>query len=101
MWRAFRRGCRSRNLYPRAMREKIDGEHWADLPALRQELLESRGDPLPLPLRAVEFGCYAAVAMLIHALIAIPAVCTRVITDIGLGYSFFQAVKPTKRTDLF
>jgi hypothetical protein len=101
MWRAFRRGCGSRNLYPQAMRAKIDEEHWADLPALRQALLESRRDPLPLPLRAVEFGVYAAVAMLIHALIAIPAVCTRVVTDIGLGYSFFQAVKPSKRTDLY
>jgi hypothetical protein len=101
MWRAFRRGCRSRNLYPPVMRQKIDDEHWADLPALRQELLESRQDPLPLPLRMIEFGGYAAVAMLIHALIAIPAMCTRVVTDIGLGYSFIQAVKPTRRTDLY
>lgn len=101
MWRAFRRGCRSRNLYPPAMRERIDADHWPDLPALRQELLESRQDPLPLPLRMIEFGTYAALAMLIHALIAIPAVCTRVVTDIGLGYSFFQAVKPTRRTDLY
>lgn len=39
--------------------------------------------------------------MLIHALIAIPAMITRVVTDIGLGYSFIQAVKPTRRTDLY
>lgn len=101
MWRAFRRGCRSRNLYPQGMRMKIDSEHWPDLPALRQELLESRRDPLPSALRAIEFGAYAAVAMLIHALIAIPAVCTRVVTDIGLGYSFFQVIKPAKRNDLY
>lgn len=101
MWRAFRRGCRSRNLYPQAMRTKIDSEHWADLHALRQELLESRRDPLPSALRSVEFGAYAATAMLIHALIAIPAVCTRVVTDIGLGYSFFQVIKPAKRNDLY
>ena len=101
MWRAFRRGCRSRNLYPLAMREQIDADHWPDLPALRQELLESRRDPLPLALRAIEFSAYATLAMLIHALIAIPAMITRVITDIGLGYSFIQAVKPTRRTDLY
>lgn len=101
MWRAFRRGCRSRNLYPHAMRAKIDSEHWPDLPALRQELLESRRDPLPSALRAIEFGAYAATAILIHALIAIPAVCTRVITDIGLGYSLFQVIKPAKRNDLY
>lgn len=101
MWRAFRRGCRSRNLYPQAMRTQIDGEHWPDLPALRQELLESRRDLLPSALRSIEFGAYAATAMLIHALIAIPAVCTRVVTDIGLGYSFFQVIKPAKRNDLY
>jgi hypothetical protein len=101
MWRAYRRGCRSRNLYPLAMREKIDADHWPDLPALRQALLECRRDPLPQPLRTLEFGAYAALAMLIHALIAIPAMCTRVVTDIGLGYSFIQAVKPTRRTDLY
>ncbi|SIR80588.1 hypothetical protein SAMN05878276_0264 [Aquipseudomonas alcaligenes] len=101
MWRAFRRGGRSRNLYPLAMRERIDADHWPDLPALRQALLDSRRDPLPLPLRAIEFSAYAALAMLIHALIAIPAMITRVITDIGLGYSFIQAVKPTRRSDLY
>lgn len=101
MWRAFRRGCRSRNLYPHAMRMKIDSEHWPDLPTLRQELLESRRDPLPSALRGIEFGAYAATAILIHALIAIPAVCTRVITDIGLGYSLFQVIKPAKRNDLY
>lgn len=101
MWRAFRRGCRSRNLYPQAMRTKIDSEHWPDLRALRQELLESRRDPLPSALRGIEFGAYAATAMLIHALIAIPAVCTRVVTDIGLGYSLFQVIKPAKRNDLY
>ncbi|MWV16976.1 hypothetical protein F3I16_13100 [Pseudomonas sp. L-22-4S-12] len=101
MWRAFRRGCRSRNLYPQTMRQRVEEEHWPDLPCLRQELLESRRDPLPSALRSIEFAAYAATAMLIHALIAIPAVCTRVVTDIGLGYSFFQVIKPAKRNDLY
>jgi len=38
--------------------------------------------------------------MLIHAVIAIPAVVARFVTDITLGYSVFQAVKPKKRVDL-
>ena len=104
MWRAFRRGCSSRNLYPQKMRNRVDDDHWADASALRQELLQYRRDPLQLAVRAVravEFGAYAATAMLIHALIAFPAVCVRVITDVGLGYSFIQAVKPTRRTDLY
>ena len=53
------------------------------------------------PLRAVEFGVYSALAMLIHAAIAIPAVIARFVTDITLGYSVFQAVKPKKRADLY
>lgn len=101
MWRAFRRGCRSRNLYPLQMRHDIDTERWPDLASLRATLLDSREDALPLPLRVLEFASYSAVAMLIHALIAIPAMCTRVVTDIGLGYSFIQAIKPAKRTDLY
>lgn len=101
MWRAFQRGWQSRNLYPLAQRQQIDSEHWPDLAALRRSLLDGRTNPLPPALRVVEFTGYAGVAMLIHALIAIPAVCARLITDIGLGYSFFQAIKPVKRTDLY
>ena len=55
----------------------------------------------PGPLRTVEFGVYCAIAMLIHATIAIPAVIARFVTDITLGYSVFQAVKPKKRSDLY
>lgn len=101
MWRAFQRGWHSRNLYPLTMRQQIEAGHWPNLTALQDSLLESRRNPLPLPIRLVEFTTYSACAMLIHALIAIPAVCARVITDLTLGYNFFQAIKPTKRTDLF
>ena len=51
-------------------------------------------------LRAVEFGWYAVTAMAIHALIALPALVARTITDIGLGLSIFEIVKPKKRVDL-
>ena len=44
---------------------------------------------------------YSAVAMLIHGVIAVPAVIARFVTDITLGYSVFQAVKPRKRVDLY
>src|SRR6186997_2161978 len=39
MWRAFRRGCASRNLYPAATRSDVDGGKWADVGALRSTLL--------------------------------------------------------------
>ena len=101
MWRAFRRGCRSRNLYPIAVRNDVDSGRWADIKALRQELLEIKTSDAPMAVRAVEFVLYSAMAMLVHAMIAIPAVVARFVTDIALGYSVFQAVKPKKRADLF
>lgn len=54
-----------------------------------------------MPVRAVEFAVYSALAIVIHALIAVPAVIARLVTDITLGYTIFQAIKPRKRVDLF
>jgi hypothetical protein len=101
MWRAFRRGCASRNLYPHAVRADIDRGKWIDIDGLRKDILEIKPSIGLAPLRAVEFGVYSALAMLIHAAIAIPAVIARFVTDITLGYSVFQAVKPKKRADLY
>ncbi len=101
MWRAFHRGCRSRNLYPAALRADVDAGRWPDLDALQRDTLESGPDRVPGPLRAVEFGAYAGFALAIHALIAIPALIARFVTDVSLGMSVFQAVKPVRRTDLF
>jgi len=101
MWRAFVRGCASRNLYPQAIRADIDRGRWIDIGALRKDILEIKASGGPGPLRTVEFAVYCMIAMLIHATIAIPAVIARFVTDITLGYSFFQAVKPKKRADLY
>lgn len=101
MWRAFRRGCASRNLYPGAVRAAVDSGRWPDIAALRRDILEVRHPALPASVRAIEFALYCGIAMLIHAAIAIPALIARFVTDITLGYSFFQAVKPKKRNDLY
>lgn len=101
MWRAFRRGCASRSLYPTAIRFDVDTGRWTDIAALRQEVLGVRAVGVSIPLRAAEFACYSALAMLIHAAIAIPALIARFVTDLTLGYTFFQAVKPKKRADLY
>jgi len=101
MWRAFRRGCISRNLYPAAVRADVDSGRWENVVALRAEVLEVERATLPLALRALEFSCYSAIAIVIHACIAIPAAIARFITDITLGYTIFQAVKPKKRADLY
>lgn len=101
MWRAFVRGCASRNLYRMRTRQSVDRDEWDSVATLRTIFLSSRKRLVPMMVRAVEFAMYAAAAMLIHAFIAIPAVMTRLVTDIMLGHSFFQAVKPRKRADLY
>ena len=101
MWRAFRRGCASRNLYPAAVRFDVDTGRWVDLTTLRREILEVRASSVPAFVRAAEFAFYSALAMLIHAAIALPALIARFVTDLTLGYTFFQAVKPKKRADLY
>jgi hypothetical protein len=101
MWRAFRRGCASQNLYSAAARTDVDRGCWTDVAALRSDLLHHRSISTPIALRSVEFVIYCGLAVLIHAAIAIPAVIARFVTDITLGYSVFQAVKPRKRGDLY
>ena len=101
MWVAFKRGCASRNLYPARVRAQVDAGEWRDVAALRSMFLESAPSRVPIALRAVEFGAYAAVSMLVHFAIAGPAVIARLVTDIGMGMSVFEAVKPAKRADLY
>src|SRR6185503_12107516 len=77
MWNAFWRGCRSRNLYPAAVRIDLDAGRWPDVAALRREILELKATDIPVAVRAAEFAIYSAAAMVIHAMIAIPAVIAR------------------------
>jgi hypothetical protein len=101
MWRAFVRGCTSRTLYSANQRRSVDAAHWASVDAIRKEILETQASRMPISVRAVEFAGYAAAAVAIHALIAIPAVIARLITDLTLGYTVFQAIKPKRRADLY
>jgi len=101
MWRAYRRGCASRNLYPAEHRAAVDAGEWKDIASLRKDLLEVKRADTHVILRCVEFGFYSVAAVIIHAIIAIPAVIARFITDLLLGYTMFEAVKPKRRTDLY
>ena len=100
MWHAFLRGTASRNLYPAAQRARVDSGCWVDLPALRAELLDI-GQARVSPWRAAEFAVYSTAALVVHAVIAVPAVIARFFSDILLGYSVFEAVKPRRRVDLY
>jgi hypothetical protein len=101
MWRAFRSGCGSRNLYRANVRAQVDAGAWPDVAALRSACVGARRGERPAALRVLEFACYSALAVVVHAAFAGPAVVARLVTDFGLGHNFFQAVKPKKRADLY
>ncbi|HEY0662024.1 MAG TPA: hypothetical protein VGD21_11980 [Lysobacter sp.] len=101
MWRAFIRGTKSENLYAKATRSNVDAGRWRSIAQLRDSVLETRPAGRAPVARYVEFACYAGLAMIVHACIALPALVARFVTDIALGHSFFQAIKPKRRQDLF
>lgn len=101
MWTAFQKGCKSNNLYSKRRRNQVDSGRWKNVAAVKSDILETVSPKAPVLLRIPEFAMYSIIAVFVHALIAIPAVVARLITDMTLGYSFFQAVKPVKRTDLY
>jgi len=101
MWAAFKIGCESDNLYSKQRRNEVDTGRWKNVAAIKSDIFETVRPKVPVPLRIPEFVIYSVVAIFIHALIAIPAVVTRLITDMTLGCSFFEAVKPARRTDLY
>jgi hypothetical protein len=101
MWRAFSLGCRSRNLYSRKTREAIDHARWANLASLRSDFLGDKEGKAPGVMRSLEFGVYVLVAMVIHAIIAVPAVIVRVGSEIATGKPWLEAVKPAKPERIF
>jgi len=101
MWRAFRRGCGSRVLYPADIRAAVDAGRWPTVTALRESFVETAGPRVPIVVRSLEFGCYSVLALLLHISIALPALVARVVTDMMLGHSFFQSVRPVRRSDLY
>jgi hypothetical protein len=101
MWRAFSLGCRSRNLYSRKTREAIDHARWANLASLRSDFLGDKEGKAPGVLRSLEVGVYVLIAMMIHAIIAVPAVIVRIGSEIATGKPWLEAVKPAKPERIF
>lgn len=101
MWRAFSLGCRSRNLYRRTTRDEIDRAQWKNVASLQAAFLGDKEGRAPGMLRRLEFGVYLAIAMVIHAIIAVPAVIVRVGSEIATGKPLLEAVKPTKPERIF
>lgn len=101
MWRAYNRGCRSRNLQKKESRANVHAGRWSEIAALRDEILEVRRASRAMPLRVSLFYTYSALALIVHACLAIPAVIARFMTHTIGGASIFEAVRPGKRTDLY
>lgn len=101
MWIAFGRGCQSNNLYPSKTRQAIDDEKWSSIAEIKNDVVEVKANKRPSVIRTFEFGVYAAISMLIHASIALPALILRIGTDVILKKNIIQAIKPVKRSDLY
>ncbi|WP_322069916.1 hypothetical protein [Paraburkholderia bannensis] len=101
MWRAFSLGCRSCNLYSPKTRKAIDAAQWANVAELRADFLGEKEGSGPGVLRRVEFAAYITVAMIIHAIIAVPAVILRIGSEMATGKPFIEAIKPTKPERIF
>ena len=71
------------------------------VPAIAEFIKQFQALGIGLVLHAGDFCAPFAFKPIIHAGIAIPAVIARFVTDIALGYSVFQAIKPRKRVDLY
>lgn len=52
-------------------------------------------------LRWVEFAFYLSAAMLIHAIVVIPALILGIISYLLAGEPFIEIIKPVKRSDLY
>ncbi len=101
MWAAYQHGCASRNLYAAPVRAQVDSGRWHSIDELRRYVSAPASVRMPTALRVCDFVVYSAAALLSHAVIAVPAVLLRLVTDVTLGASVFQAVKPRRRADLY
>ena len=52
-------------------------------------------------LRWVKFAGYLTAAILIHAIVVIPALILRIVSYLLAGEPFIEIIKPVKRSDLY
>jgi hypothetical protein len=99
MWQAFLSGKRSRNLYAKSIRESLDFEQMT-IDSLSKDHIHQR-DYEATFLTRLEFGMYCSVAILIHAMLVLPAILVRAVSDLIETGSVIETIKPKKRADLF
>jgi hypothetical protein len=101
MWLAFQRGVFSQNLYAQSTRHWLDVHSETLLKDLKARHLAGPKKKKIQVWRYVEFGCYLTVAILIHAIVVIPALIVRIVSYLVAGESLIKAIQPKKRTDLY
>lgn len=101
MWTAYARGLRSRNLYGQQVRAEVDSGHWASIDELRDDVLECRPERHLNRFRRGLFRFYITVSLMIHAIIAIPAMIARTVSDLKQGKSLAETLRPKRRADLY
>ena len=101
MWTAYRRGCRSLNLYSKSARADIDCGTWCDVDELRDAILEVAPErPMRLTDR-MAYWIYVALSLCVHATIALPAVAMRTASDFAQGKTIREVLRPKRRSDLY
>lgn len=101
MLQAYRRGLISANTYDLSTRQWIDTHGDSPLSELKQLKLESKAEIFLPGLRWIEFAAYLSAAMLIHAIVVIPALIFRIVSYLLAGEPFIEIIKPVKRSDLY
>ena len=101
MWDAYCLGCRSKNLYSKDSRDKVDAGTWTCLDDLRTEVLRIRPERSIAYADRLAYRLYVGLSLCIHAAIAIPAVVARSFTDLSQGKTLREVFTPKRRTDLF
>ena len=83
------------------MRAAVEEGRWASIEHLRAEILNVTSQERLTWTRRMIFRCCIGLSLLIHALIAIPAVIARTASDLRQGKSLAETLRPTPRGDLY
>lgn len=73
VFRAYLRGCKSRNLYCPKVRRRIDNGELRSVGQLQQEFVNCRCSDGWVALKMLPFAVFALLAVIIHLLLVIPA----------------------------
>ena len=102
MVHAYKLGLKSSNNYDLKTRVWLDAQ--ADeitVQELTQFKLAHKSKVFLYWLRWIEFSGYLTLAILIHAIVVIPALILRIVSYLLAGEPFIDIIKPVKRSDLY